>query len=167
MHRTGTMSRQTHEMVTGLEKLVQEMTDSLEDTLIFITADHSHMDSDNYCILDYPEITDCLVRLPSFEPRTLNLFVKEECQEAFPEIFRKYFGDSFLLLTRAEVLAEHVFGPATYRDGFPAMIGDYVAFAVSNKSIFNTHIEAQEMPGGHAGLTEEEIRIPLIVVEKG
>ena len=47
------------------------------------------------------------------------------------------------------------------------MIGDYVALAVSDRSVFNTHIEAQEMPGGHAGLTKEEISIPLIVIEKG
>jgi hypothetical protein len=46
------------------------------------------------------------------------------------------------------------------------MIGDYVAFAYSPASLFNTHVEAQLMPGGHAGMTEEEYKIPLIVVEK-
>ena len=35
------------------------------------------------------------------------------------------------------------------------MIGDYVALAISDMSIFNTHFEAQEMPGGHAGLTRD------------
>ena len=45
------------------------------------------------------------------------------------------------------------------------MIGDYVALAVSDTSIFITHLEAQLMPGGHAGLTPEEYIIPLIVVE--
>ncbi len=46
------------------------------------------------------------------------------------------------------------------------MIGDYVALAVSELSVFNTHLEAQLMPGGHAGLTPEEYEIPLIVIEK-
>ena len=64
------------------------------------------------------------------------------------------------------MLEENLFGIGENRTGFEEMIGDYVALAVSEKSIFNTHIEAQEMPGGHAGLTEEEIRIPLIVIEK-
>ena len=166
MHRTGTQSDDTHMMVTDLERIVEKTVNGLTDTLFLITADHGHMDSDNHCILDYPEIMNCLVRQPSFEPRTLNLFVKEEFRDSFPQIFNKYFGDSFILLTRDEVLEENLFGIGENRTGFEEMIGDYVALAVSEKSIFNTHIEAQEMPGGHAGLTEEEIRIPLIVIEK-
>ena len=166
MHRTGTQSDDTHRMVTDLERIVEKTVNGLTDTLFLITADHGHMDSDNHCILDYPEIMNCLVRQPSFEPRTLNLFVKEEFRDSFPQIFNKYFGDSFILLTRDEVLEENLFGIGENRTGFEEMIGDYVALAVSEKSIFNTHIEVQEMPGGHAGLTEEEIRIPLIVIEK-
>ena len=165
MHRTGTTSDATHEMVTKLEKMVEEMAAKLENTLLLVTADHSHVDCDNYCILDYPEIMECLVRMPSFEPRTLNLFVKEERREAFPEIFKKYFGDAFLLLTREEVLKEKVFGTGKDHKDLAAMLGDYVVFSVSEKALFNTHIEAQEMPGGHAGLTREEIEIPLIVIE--
>ena len=71
---------------------------------MLIIADHGHMDSKNLCILDYPEVLDCLVRLPSIDPRALNLFVKEEKKALFPGIFRKHFGDNYLLLTRDEVL---------------------------------------------------------------
>ncbi len=166
MHRTGTVSGNTHTVMTELEQMVGQAVSGLSDTLFLITADHGHMDSRNHCLLDYPEITDCLVRQPSIEPRTLNLFVKEECREAFPAIFRKYFGDSFLLLTGEEALREKVFGPGKDRNGLAEMIGDYIALAVSDVSVFNTHLEAQEMPGGHAGLTREEMTVPLIVIEK-
>ena len=166
MHRTGTVSDDTHRVITELERMVEQTVSGLSDTLFLITADHGHMDSRNLCLLDYPRVLDCLERRPSIEPRTLNLFVKEDCREAFPGIFRECFGDAFLLLTREKVLREKVFGPGKGRDGLAGMIGDYVALAVSDTSVFNTHIEAQEMPGGHAGLTREEIAIPLIVVEK-
>ncbi len=166
MHRTGTVSAETHDLVVSIEEKVRELASGLSDTLLLITADHSHVDSKNLCILDYPEVLNCLVRLPSIEPRTLNLFVKEEYRDAFPAIFRKHFGDAFLLLTREEVLREKLFGPGDDRPGLREMIGDYIAAAVSDSSIFNTHLEAQAMPGGHAGLTAEETRIPLIVIKK-
>ena len=153
-------------MVTELEKMVEKTVTGLSDTLFLITADHGHMDNENHCLLDYPEIMNCLVRQPSFEPRTLNLFVKEEYRESFPDIFNKWFGDSFVLMTREEVISERLFGTGNDRDGLKDMIGDYVALAISDKSIFNTHIEAQEVPGGHAGLTREEVCIPFIVIGK-
>ena len=165
MHRTGTGSAETHRLVVSIEEKVRELVSGVSDTLFLITADHGHMDSRNLCILDYPEVTECLVRMPSIEPRTLNLFVKKEYLEAFPGIFRKYFGDGFLLLTREEALGRKLFGTGKDRPGLRDMIGDYVAVAVSDCSIFNTHYEARSMPGGHAGLTAEEIRIPLIAVD--
>ena len=55
---------------------------------------------------------------------------------------------------------------ATEHPLFRDMIGDYLAVAISDESIFNTHVEAALMPGGHAGLTKEELEIPLIVIEK-
>ena len=122
--------------------------------------------SKNLCILDYPEVLDCLVRLPSIEPRALNLFVKEEKKALFPGIFRKHFGDNYLLLTRDEVLREKVFGIGEDHTGLSSFIGDYVAIATAGISIFNTHYKAQDMPGVHAGMTPEEYTIPLIVIEK-
>ncbi len=166
MHATGTVSNETHEMVTALEKRIEQFASELTDTQLIIIADHGHIDSRNLCILDYPEIMNCLVRSFSLEPRTMNLFVKDEYKESFPELFKKTFGDSFLLLTRKEVLDCQLFGIGQNRPELDQMIGDFVALAVSDTSVTNTHFEAQKMPGMHAGLTQEEIRIPLIVIER-
>ena len=165
MHKTGTVSKETHEMMLSLEKRIEKFASELSDTQLFIIADHGHMDSKNLCILDYPEIMDCLVRLPSIEPRTINLFVKDERKANFPSLFQKTFGDDFLLLTREEVLENKVFGIGKEHPDLPGMIGDFVAFAISEKSILKTHYEVQKMPGEHAGLTPEEINIPLIVID--
>ena len=138
----------------------------LPDTLFLITADHGHIDSNNLCILDYPEIMNCLVRMPSIEPRTVNLFVKEEFKESFPALFRKTFGDDFLLLTHDEVIQTKLFGIGTNHPELEQMIGDFVALVVTDKSLYFTHYKVQIMPGNHAGLTPEEYTIPLIVIVK-
>ena len=45
------------------------------------------------------------------------------------------------------------------------MLGDYLAVGTGDLTIFSTKEEAEEIKGVHAGLREEEMRIPLIVVE--
>ncbi len=165
MHITGTVSGETHKMMVYLEEKLKEELADLSDTLVVITADHGHIDSKNLCMRDYPEVMDCLVRMPSIEPRALNLFVKEECVDVFPEVFKKNFGDDFLLLSKEEVLKEKLFGPGENRPGLEDMLGDYLALAIKETSIYTTHFQANGMPGGHAGLTAEEARIPLIIVE--
>ncbi len=166
MHRTGTVSKETHEIVTALEKRVEEFAEGLSDTLLFITADHGHMDSKNLCILDYPEIMKCLVRMPGIEPRALNLFIKDEYKDEFPVLFEKTFGDKFWLLPKEEVIERKLFGLGKEHPKFRDKLGDFLAIAVSDTSLFNTHVEAKLMPGGHAGLTKEELEIPLIAIER-
>ena len=114
--------------------------------------------------MDYPEILKCLVRLPSVEPRTLSFFVKDEYKKEFPEIFKKAFGNKFRLLTKDEILEEQLFGIGKEHELFRDMLGDYIAVSVAEDAVFATHIEAEKMPGGHAGLTKEELEIPLIAV---
>ena len=70
------------------------------------------------------------------------------------------------MLTKDEALSERLFGTGNDRDGLEDMIGDYIALAISDKSIFITHFHTQEMRGVHAGLTEAERKIPFIVIEK-
>ena len=167
MHLTGVDSEKTKEVIRELEKKVQAFADSLpEDTLLFITADHGHINNERLCILDYPEITKCFVRMPSIEPRTLNLFIKGEYKETFPVLFEKTFGDKFCLLTKEEVIVKGLFGKGTEHKLFRDMLGDFVAISIADVSLYNTHIEADKMVGAHAGLTKEEWEIPLIVVKK-
>ena len=104
--------------------------------------------------------------MPSIEPRALNLFIKDGYQEQFVTEFNKEFGDTFLLLSKDEVKKQKLFGPGAEHPQFDGMLGDYLAVATGDLSIFNTQDEKEKFIGVHAGLTKEEMEIPLIVVEK-
>ena len=166
MHEKGPDSNKARELMISLEKRLEEFANDLSDTLLLITADHSQIGCDNYCLMDYPEILKCLVRMPSIEPRALSFWVKDEYKDSFPEIFREVFGDKFWILTKEEVIEKRLFGTGRDHDLFCDMLGDYLAVSVSDAAIFLTHKEAELMPGGHAGLTEAEMEIPLIAVVK-
>jgi len=166
MHRKGCFGKDAVEVIRSLEKKVEALAENLEDTLLFITADHGHIDGRNACILDYPKLMECLKRLPSIEPRALNLFIKDGYHEQFVRAFNKEFGDTFLLLNKEDVKKQRLFGPGMEHPQFDGMLGDYLAVAIGDLSIFNTQEEKEKFIGVHAGLTKEEMEIPLIVVEK-
>lgn len=166
MHKKGCYGAEAKQTLKSLEKQVQQLCEELENTLIIVTADHGHMDSKGVSITDYPPITECLIRMPSIEPRALNLFVKEEKKEQFEYEFKKAFGNKFLLWTKEQVLQSKIFGTGTPHPNFEKMLGDYLAIATDDLSIYSTKEEAGFFIGVHAGLTEDEMIIPLIIVEK-
>lgn len=149
-----------------LEQQVEALSLELENTLLVVTADHGLVDTRNAALRDYPRILECLVREPSIEPRALNFFVREGKRRQFEEEFRNAFGGSFLLLTKDEVIKSGLFGNGREHPDFRSMIGDYLAIGTGDLTIFLSREEADFFVGVHAGLREEELEIPLIVVER-
>ena len=96
----------------------------------------------------------------------VNFFVKEEKKQQFEEEFRKNFSDTFLLLTKEEVREKKLFGPGKERSDFERMMGDYLAVAGDDLSIYSHKKEEDFFIGVHAGLLEDEMVIPLILIGK-
>lgn len=165
MHDTGCYSPKTMQVLAGLERAVENLAAALEDTLLIITADHGHVDSRNVCIKSYPKIMNCLKRIPTIEPRALNFFVKEGEHSRFEEEFQKEFGNKFHLLPKAKVLEMKLFGHGKEHKDFQDMLGDYLAVAINDLSIFRTQKQVESFKSIHAGLTRDEMIIPLIIVE--
>ena len=166
MHRTGCFGDESKKLLNGLQNCIQALCGELEDSLVIVTADHGHIDSKGVCIRDYPTVTECLLRMPSIEPRALNLFVKAGMEKQFEEEFTRFFGKDFILMKKEEAIEKKLFGKGNEHPSFRSMLGDYFAIAVGGLTIFNTKKDAETFIGVHAGLTEDEMRIPLIIIEK-
>lgn len=165
MHQKGCHSSQAKASIREIELEIEKLSLSLEDTLLIITADHGHIDSDGVTITDYPKILECLVRMPSMEPRALNLFVKEDKKEQFEAEFIKAFGEKFKLYTKEMAKDQKLLGTGKAHEQLDDLLGDYLAIAVSDLTIYNTKAEKDTIIGVHAGLTKAELEIPLIAIE--
>ena len=144
-----------------IDREVRRLCSQLKDSLVIVTADHGLTDVEYLHYRDYPELEDMLLRKPSMEGRAASIFLKEGTQERFRETFNQLLGKDFLLLSKEEVYACGLLGsgePHPRTDGF---LGDYLALATGNK--FLTALEGKTLKAHHAGLTDEEMNVPLIL----
>ena len=164
MHRFGTYCSETKDLIRYRDIMIQKLCNKLKDTVIFIVADHGHIPVENIHLEDYPEIVNCLERDTSIEPRAVNFFIKENEKEKFVNLFNENFGKYFKLYTKKEVIDNKFFGDGDENIIFNSALGDFLAIATENKTIlFNGD---KEFLSQHAGITDDEILVPLIVVEK-
>ncbi len=164
MHYEGVDSECTQRKLEMMEAAIQKLCEKLEDTLVVVTADHGHIACDNHVLYNQPEIMDMLICPPTIEARALSFFVKEEMKGAFVDVFHKYYGNDFLLFSKEEVIQNHIFGEGNPHPRFSSFLGDYLAVAKSNKAIYMYEKEAKIIKSTHAGLSEEEMMVPFIMI---
>src|SRR5665648_416004 len=96
MHDNGT----THEKITAdileINDEVEALCGKLKETLVIVTADHGLVDTSWLFITDYPDIVECLLRMPSIESRALTFSVKEDMKEQFETAFNSHFSDYYI-----------------------------------------------------------------------
>ena len=166
MHKYGTEDPKVINLMKNIDKKIEELCSQLTDTLVIVTADHGHMTVGDYIFLDnYPTINNLLIRETSLEPRATNFFVQEGKQEEFKQEFIKLFPEEFVLLSKQEVFDSKIFGDGTPHNKFESCIGDFIAIAIKDKA-FEEKKEKELLKGLHAGLTEDEVKIPLVVINK-
>lgn len=164
LHKDGTNAKSIKEIVEDLNASLLDLCESSPETAFFITADHGHIDiEDVHLQEDYPEIAKMLVRAPSIEPRAISFYIKDEYKKDFPDLFNKHFGQDYVLFSKDEAMEAQLFGPGFEHENLTG-IGDYIAASVDARTIF-WNKKHKPFHSHHAGLSREEMRIPLIFFE--
>ena len=163
MHELGVDDPRITPILQETDTNLQYLYDNInkDDTAVFVIADHSQINAKWFCLCDYPDIQALLKHPHSIESRCASFMVKEGRKEEFKQLFDKHFGKHFILMDHEEFLNSGLLGsgvPHPRTDGF---VGDFVAISTDKYCIGETHEDA-EMIGIHAGLTKEEMEVPLI-----
>ena len=163
MHQLGCNSEEAKQLIREANYQIEKLAKEVKDIIIFVVADHGHINVEHIFLDEYPDIIDCLVRNTSLEPRAVNFFIKDDKKEEFVRLFNQYFGDYFDLYPMDDILDSKLFGDGIENSVCRDALGDYLAIAKSNKAFIyggSTPLVSQ-----HAGYTEDEIYVPLIVIE--
>lgn len=163
MHEIGCDKAEIKEIIIDLNNRIEKLSKKLKDTIIFVIADHGHLNVENIYLKDYPDIEECLLRNTSIEPRAVNFFIKPGKKMKFKKLFNKYFGNDFDLYRMEDVIESKLFGDGKENEIFRDSLGDYLAIGKTNKTILYTG--SIPLMSQHAGYTDDEIFIPLIVIK--
>ncbi len=163
MHELGSDSKKVDEIIKEINFKIEELSKKLKDTIIFVIADHGHINVENIFLKDYPSVVSCLKMNTSLEPRAVNFFIKENKQNEFEKLFEHYFSEDFSLYTKKDIIDSKLFGDGIKNKAVDDILGDYIAIAKTDKAILYEGDEV--LKSHHAGYTDDEILIPLIVID--
>lgn len=165
MHELGPDSDEVKALIKTRNKKVEYLCKELKDTIVFVIADHGHIKVDNIFLKNYPDIMEMLERTTSIEQRAISFKIKDDMHQKFEKKFEELFGEYFNLYTKDEIIESKLFGDGEENPLFRSALGDYIAIAeTSNKTLLTDGDE--ELFSQHAGYTDDEIYIPLIVIDK-
>lgn len=164
IHEVGTDAKETLELFKIMNDKTEKLCSKLKDTLVILVADHGHLNCEPITLSEYEDIFRLLRQQTSIESRACAFFIKEGEEKHFEELFHNYFGKDFILLSKKEVLEKQLFGPGKNNIHFEEVVGDYLAIATSNK-FFRYNENSMNLKSMHAGITEDEVLVPLIVIE--
>ena len=166
MHELGPNDVKVKELIKIRNDKVEKLCNELQDAIIIVVADHGHKEVEPIFLeKQYPEIMEMLERTTSLEPRAVSFKVKKGYEENFKKTFNKNLGKDFILYDKQEIIDSHLFGDGAENELFREALGDFIAIAEnSNKCILTTG--DKELKSQHAGYSEDEIYVPLIVIDK-
>lgn len=161
MHECGSSSPEATAIIRDLNDRIERLSRSVSDTVIIVTADHGHHDVENVPIGDYDDLYDCLRGIPFSEARAMFFRVNPGRDTEFETLFERHFGDDFMLIGKDEVIRSQLFGDGNENPIFRECLGDYLAIATGDKALVRPFDKRRK--SHHAGYTDEEIFVPLIV----
>lgn len=167
LHEKGVNAPESRACFARINREIELFSASLPaNTLLVVTADHGLVDSTVPVYLsDIPSIDQCLWMPPAIEPRCSALYVKPFRRAQFEREFRAACGEDFVLFSREAFLENGLFGPGAPHPMAEDFLGDYIACAVGERHLrYHTlSCKKTDMIGRHAGLTEDEMTVPLIL----
>jgi hypothetical protein len=170
-HHYGLSDEKTMSLLVFIDQMLTQLAESLPpDARLVITADHGLLDvpAANHLVLTGEDpLMAMLDAPPSGDGRMPIFHVRSGALGEFPTAFHDQFGDGFVLMSRDDAEALELFGPRPMSPVSRQRFGDFVGIALAPVLLhYDVHREPppqQVYLAQHAGLTPNELLIPLVV----
>ena len=169
MHEIGPYAEKVKRMIKEFENKIEAYSKKLSnDTLLIITADHGHRNVKPIHIYDIKILNDLLERRPSNDTRSITFKVKKGKEKEFENIFNILFKDYFLLFKTEDAIKKGFFGlkDDIKHERIDDFLADYIAVAINDRYFNYKGVPDFIFASHHAGITKDEMSVPLIVIRK-
>jgi hypothetical protein len=175
-HIAGPMADEHGAEVSGLDHQIGRLLRSLprrDDTLLIITADHGHIDTDpdeSIAFAEHPELLRMLRAVPAGERRAVYLYPKAGATTEVAGYTRERLRDVAATMLRDDAVEQGLFGPGQLSERAASRIGEVLLFPRGTLQLVTPSEVADGMPlpkvfrGLHGGLTPDEALVPLVAV---
>ncbi|HEV2293320.1 MAG TPA: alkaline phosphatase family protein [Tepidisphaeraceae bacterium] len=143
-----------------------------ERARVVVSADHGLIDvltSDQAFLTDADPMLAMLRVPPTGDARMPIFHVKPDLREQFVDLFGERYGDRMILLETGEAERLELFGPGKMAQRVRPRFGDFIAIPYRRATLAYGPVSvpgaapAAPYIGQHAGLSPEEMRVPLCV----
>lgn len=170
-HKYGPDSKEAKELLIKINAFIEKYARMHKDKVnTIITADHGQVTIQNenfFTINSKDEMMDLLKAPPSGDSRFVCFHIKEGKIAEFKKLFGERYGKYAKLLSQEELDKSHILGPESMSDKAKSRFGDFCAI-FDNEHAFNfvkdDFDRSKLKKGCHSGNSEEEMKIPLIVI---
>jgi len=172
-HEKGTDSQEAKKHLNELDKKIKSLAESLKDknTAIIISADHGLIDTKEKNkiieLKNHPRFAETLVMPLSGEPRVAYCYVKPQKVKEFENYVKTEFKNVCELYKSGDLIANDYFGLYEPNEKLKDRIGDYILIMKENYIMKDLVLGEDQniFIGNHGGVSEEEMFVPLIVIE--
>lgn len=164
MHMSGVKSLMTHINILRIQNLVKKYALKHPDVAVFVIADHGMKDVKFYDMNEHPDLIKLLDQPITIEKRCINFKIKDGKQEQFKELFNKYYGEHYTLISVEDALKDKLFGDAEPCKESLYFLGDFIGLATDEVSLEVSKKKKKRVPfkAHHAGTTLDELLISII-----
>ncbi|MBU0666961.1 MAG: alkaline phosphatase family protein [Nanoarchaeota archaeon] len=173
-HEFGVGKKESEEHFKEIELEIEKLIQRLKNTnsLILITSDHGFVNippKNNIMMEKHPKIQACLSAPLCGEGRAVYCYVHPDKAKEFERLVKKDFKNYCYLFKSQELVKKNFFGLFKPNAKLADRIGDYTLICKDQHRIKDVIVQDKEkkkiLPGHHGGVTEDEMFVPLIIID--
>lgn len=170
-HKFGVNSKKHNSHFYNIDKKIKKLANKLKGTnsCLLITADHGQMNSSGETIIkleNHPKLKECLTMPLSGEGRVCYCYVHPSKAKDFENYVKTKMSNYCWIFKSEELIKKNFFGLGEVNPNLFDRVGDYILIMKKNYLLKdNIEFKKKEHIGHHAGVSADEMYVPLIVID--